>query len=136
MSRMASLARAEAARANGSPTDGITPVKNPVPEITPGLLGVIAFSDDAEFDADDLSRIRAAAVLMQQLDGNIEIRAYAPFSEAAMDLGIARAQRVYRELVGNDENLAARSVRLTVDRSAAADAPRAATVEILWRTPD
>jgi hypothetical protein len=133
MSRLASLQRAEAQHAAGVKTAGVTPVKNAAAEIRQGLLGRISFSNDGNLDRTSQERIAAIAELLNELQGALEIRAVASANMSSIDVAIARARRVYLELIGRNESLAERDVAITVSAHAAATLGSNLHVEIFWR---
>lgn len=132
MSRVASMLRAGATHASGSESAGIAPVKNTAPEIRHGLLGTITFSEDGSMDASSRDRIAAIAKMLEQIEAPLEIRARSELGPHHIDIAIARARRVYVELITLDKSLAERDVMLTV-RGVNSLHPINPVVEIFWR---
>jgi hypothetical protein len=133
MSRLASLMRAERDFASSSKGVGITPVKNAAPEIQHGLLGAINFGPDGDLAATSRERIAAIAELLRGLDGSLEIRALTVTEMPHIDIAIARARRVYMELISRNSTLAVRDVAITVAASGAATPASNQVVEVFWR---
>lgn len=133
MARLSSLMHAHAKYASGERTAGITPTKNPAPAIQSGLLGSIAFNDDGSIDQTSRERIVAVAKLLRELHGNLEIRAITGGGVANVDIAIARARRVYFELLAEDERLIERDVAITVSSTNTIAALPRSVVEIFWR---
>jgi hypothetical protein len=133
MSRLASLMRAEKDFASGTKTVGITPVKNAVPEIEHGLLGAINFGEDGDLAATSRERIAAIAELLPDLEGSLEIRVVTISEMPNIDVAIARARRVYMELISRKPTLAARDVAITVTARSAAMLASNQVVQVFWR---
>ena len=134
MSRLVSMVRAQSEFNSGerSAGNGLTPTKNAAPAIRHGLLGVITFNEDGSIDATSRERMIAVQELLQELEGALEIRAVSNAGIANIDVAIARARRVYLELVAMDEQLADRDVVITASARNAAT-PVKTAVEIFWR---
>lgn len=133
MSRLASLMRSERDFATGSNGVGITPVKNAAPEIEHGLLGAIIFGEDGDLAAASRERIAAIAELLRGLDGSLEIRAVTVTEMANIDVAIARARRVYMELISRNSTLATRDVAITVTARSMATPGSNQVVQVFWR---
>ena len=133
MSRLGSLMRAENERASGGKGVGITPVKNPAPDVQQGLLGAITFSEDGTLGATSRERIAAIADMLRTLEGPLEIRAVAATDMHSVDIGIARARRVYLELIADNPSLAERDVAITISASNAAAPGSNQHVQVFWR---
>ena len=132
MSRVASLLRAQVRAAAGAPSAGQATVQYAAPAIQHGLLGTITFNEDGSLPAAARDRIAAIAKMLGSIAGPLEIRARSDVGTKQMDIAIARARRVYVELLGASQDLAERSVTINVSaaqRLTAAD-PQ---VEIFWR---
>jgi hypothetical protein len=132
MSRVASMLRAGATHASGSESAGIVPVKNSAPEIRHGLLGTISFSEDGSMDASSRDRIAAITKMLKEIEAPLEIRATSQLGAHNIDVAIARARRVYVELVTLDQTLADRDVAFTI-RGVNSLHPINPSVEIFWR---
>jgi hypothetical protein len=133
MSRLASLMRAEKEFAAGTKSVGITPVKNAAPEIEHGLVGTVSFGEDGDLAAASRERIVAIAELLRGLDGSLEIRSVTMTEMPNIDVAIARARRVYMELISRNSTLAARDVAITVTANSAATAGSNQVVQVFWR---
>ena len=133
MSRLASVLRAEVRIAAGRPTDGIAPSSNRAPDIRHGLLGAITFNDDGSLSQASRDRIAAIAGLLDDIDAPLEIRAHAQLGTNQLDVAIARARRVYAELIATNRALADRAINITV--SGAALQPAEARVEVFYQLP-
>lgn len=114
MSRLGSVLRAEVRLAAGQPSDGIVPVQKGAPAIRHGLLGTIAFDHDGSLSPSSLDRIAAIAAMLNSIDAPLEIRASADLGSNRLDVAIARARRVYAELIGTNKALAERAINITV----------------------
>lgn len=114
MGRLASVLRAEVRLAAGQQSDGIVPMKNGVPAIRHGLLGTIIFNQDGSLGQSSRDRIAAIADMLNAIDGPLEIRASAELGAQRLDVAIARARRVYAELIGTNKALAERAISITV----------------------
>jgi hypothetical protein len=112
---------------------GITPVKNAAPEIEHGLLGAVSFGEDGDLAAASRERIAAIAELLRGLDGSLEIRALTMTEMPNIDVAIARARRVYMELISRNSTLATRDVALTVTARSAATPGSHQIVQVFWR---
>jgi hypothetical protein len=134
MSRVVSAMRAQAQRERGARTagTGLTPARNAAPTIQPGLLGVITFHEDGAIDDSSRTRVQAVHNLLSELPGPVEIRAYSNTDLANVDVAMARARRVYLELLDLDDRFAERDVAITVSALNAATPPRV-SVQIFWR---
>ena len=134
MSRLVSMMRAQTEFVSGekSAGNGLTPTKNAAPAIRHGLLGVITFNDDGSIDVTSRERMIAVHELLQELEGALEIRAVSNAGIANIDVAIARARRVYLELVAMDEDIAQRDVVITASARNSAT-PVKTAVEIFWR---
>jgi hypothetical protein len=132
MSRVASLLRAETQRATGSESAGIPPVKNSAPEIRHGLLGTITFNEDGSVDQPSRDRISAIAEMLNEIDAPLEIRAKSELGTRNIDIALARARRVYVDLIATNKILAERDVAISIT-SVNSLHPIDPTVEIFWR---
>jgi hypothetical protein len=132
MSRVASLLRAEASKAAGGSTAGIPPVKNAAPEIRHGLLGTIEFSEDGSIAETSRERIAAIAKLLEEIEAPIELRASAELGVTNIDVAIARARRVYLELIARNRALANRAVVIGI-QGINTLTPIHPRVEIFWQ---
>lgn len=111
--RIGSIARAQAASLLET-SQPVVPLKNVAPKIRRGLLGTIEF---AEKSVDPVAADRAPAVarLAAELEGSIEVVAVASGTGAAVfDLALARARRVYLDLVAAVPGLGQREVVFTI----------------------
>jgi hypothetical protein len=133
MSRLASLMRAGRDFTAGSKSVGITPVKNAAPEIEHGLLGAITFGEEGDLAAASRERIGAIAELLRGLDGSLEIRAVTMTDMSNIDVAIARARRVYMELISRNSTLATRDVAITVTARSGALPGSNQLVQVFWR---
>jgi hypothetical protein len=133
MSRLVSLLRAEKDFAAGNKSVGITPVKNAAPEIEHGLLGAISFGEYGDLAATSRERIAAIAELLRGLDGSLEIRAVTMTEMPNIDVAIARARRVYMELISRNSSLATRDVAITVKALSTASPTTNQVVQVFWR---
>ena len=132
MSRVASLLRAESHIAAGNGTAGITPVKNSAPEIRHGLLGTIVFDEDGSIDGSSRARIAAIAEMLDRIDAPLEIRSQSQIGIRNMDVAIARARRVYVDLVTANRSLAERDVSISIT-GVNSLFPINPTVEVFWK---
>jgi hypothetical protein len=132
MSRVSSIVRAYAERAAGRPTDGIPPVKDAAPKIRHGLLATITFNDDGSMSDSGQQRIRAVAKLLEEIEQPLEIRAHALSGTTNLDIAIARARRVYLDLIATNRQLEQRDVAFTITGVNSLH-PIEPSVEILWR---
>jgi hypothetical protein len=132
MSRVASMMRAEASKAAGGSTAGIPPVKNAAPEIRHGLLGTIEFSEDGSIAETSRERIAAIAKLLEAIDAPIELRASAELGVTNIDVAIARARRVYLELIAQNRTLANRAVVIGI-QGVNTFTPIDPQVQIFWQ---
>jgi hypothetical protein len=115
MSRISSMLRAEAEIAAGKRSAGIPPVKSGAPDIRPGLLGTITFDEDGAAAPMSRDRLLGISKLLNEIEAPIELRARADLnSPANIDIAIARARRVYLDLIGMNRSLAERDVVITV----------------------
>jgi hypothetical protein len=140
MSRLASMLRAEVRLAAGQQTAGIVPVKNGAPAIRHGLLGTITFNPDGSLAQSSRDRIAAIAELLNNIDAPLEIRARADLGTNQLDVALARARRVYAELMGTNASLNGRAIRISVSATPSLY-PIEPQVEILYqqsepRSPD
>lgn len=132
MSRVSSMLRAQAEIAAGRKTDGITPAKNSAPDIRHGLLGTISFNEDGTIDQTSRERLEAVARLLDEFDGPIELRASTDLGNTnTIDIGIARARRVYLDLIALNRNLGRRDVTITI--TGTHTVPMRPQVEIFWQ---
>jgi hypothetical protein len=132
MSRVASMLRSEAEFASGTKTAGIPPVKNVAPEIRHGLLGTITFNQDGAIAQSSRDRIAAIAELLDEIDAPLEIRSTSTLGTPQIDIAMARARRVYIELVKHNKSLGEREVAITVIGSTSLH-PINPQVEIFWK---
>ena len=134
MSRLVSVMRAQADYNHGekSAGSGLTPAKYNAPKIRHGLLGVITFSEDGAIDVSSRERITAVHGMLRELHGPVEIRALSGEGIANVDVAMARARRVYLELIALDARFAERDVVITINTTNAWPPPPT-TVEIFWR---
>lgn len=132
MRRVASMLRAQVGAATGEPSAGLVTVKHTAPAIRHGLLGTITFNDDGSLTDASRDRIGAIARMLESIDGPLEIRARADVGAKQVDIAIARARRVYVELLGSNQELAERSVTINVS-AATSLTPMDPQVEIFWR---
>ena len=132
MARLASLMRAQVQRAAGEQSAGIPPVNGAAPTIQHGLLGTVRFNEDGSIDQASRDRISAIAEMMSRLDGGLDIRTSSAAGIGNIDVAIARARRVYLELLANKPAIAERDVAISVDASDMI-LPRDVAVEIFWR---
>ena len=135
MSRVASLLRAESHIATGNGSAGITPVKNSAPEIRHGLLGTITFDEDGAIDQSSRARISAIAEMLDRIDAPLEIRSQSQLGTRNMDVAIARARRVYVDLITANKSLSERDVAISIS-GVNSLFPINPTVEIFWRQPN
>ena len=135
MSRLVSILRAENDFAAGRKSAGIPPVRDAAPGIRHGLLGTITFGDDGAIDQTSRQRIQAVAVLLREIESPIELRTAADLNNSGnMDVAMARARRVYMDLIAEFRGLAERDVAITIT-GVATPTPINPAVEILWREP-
>jgi hypothetical protein len=132
MSRVASLLRAESHIAAGNGSAGIAPVKKIAPEIRHGLLGTITFGEDGGIDEPSRARITAIADMLDRIDAPLEIRSQSQLGTGNMDVAIARARRVYVDLVTANKSLGERAVSITIT-GVNSLLPINPTVEVLWK---
>jgi hypothetical protein len=114
--RIAHIARAQAAALMVDTTEKRFISRNPAPPIKPGLIGMIPFElDDIEPTAEGKRRIAAAAALLNDLPGAIQI-VTAAHGTGGTQFGIAnaRASRVYLDLLTAEPRLARREVLVTI----------------------
>lgn len=114
MARISAILRAQAAERAGRSSAGVPPARAGAPEIRHGLLGRIIFNDDGSMPADSRDRIAAVARLLDEMDGPVVIRAEAAAEASKLDVAIARARRVYRDLVACNPRLAERDVTFSI----------------------
>lgn len=132
MSRVSSLLRTQAEIVAGRKTDGIPPTKNNAPDIRHGLLGTITFNDDGTLDETSRDRLEAVARLLNEFDGPIEVRAATDLGNAnTIDIAIARARRVYLDLIALNRELGERDVAITA--TGIHTVPMRPQVEIFWQ---
>jgi hypothetical protein len=131
MSRVASMLRAESRAASGIKSAGIPSVKNNAPEIRHGLLGTITFAEDGTVDASSRERMAAIAKMLDQINGPLEFRATSVAGTRNIDIAIARARRVYVDLVSLNNSLTDRDVRFSIS-SINSLQPINPQVEIFW----
>jgi hypothetical protein len=134
MGRISSMLRAEAQITAGRTSAGIPPVKDAAPDIRHGLLGTISFNEDGGID--DTSRLRVAAVasMLNDIEEPIELRVRADLNNTRnIDVAMARARRVYVDLLSHKNGLAERDVVITVTGVATLQ-PITPVVEIYWRS--
>jgi hypothetical protein len=115
-SRIAHIARAQAAALMVDTSETRFISRNPAPSIKPGLIGMIPFElNDIEPTAEGKQRIAAASVLLNDLPGMIQITTVA-HGTGGTQFGIAnaRASRVYLDLLAAEPRLARREVVFTV----------------------
>jgi hypothetical protein len=133
MSRLSSMLRAEAQIAAGERSAGIPPVKYAAPDIRHGLLGTIYFSQDGAVAETSRERIQAVAKLLDEVDGPFEVRGAADLATPGnIDIALARARRVYLDLIAFNRSLAERDVAIVVTGVATLQ-PFSPVVEIYWR---
>ncbi len=132
MSRLSSLLRAEARMAAGATTAGIPPVKNAAPEIRHGLLGTISFGDDGSLDETSRERIAAIAKMLDEIDAPLELRSTSEPGTSNIDVAIARARRVFIELIEQNRSLGDRDVVFSI-RGQTSLRPINPQVEILYQ---
>lgn len=134
MARMAGIARAQAAALNDTTTAISPQARHLAPAIKPGLLGAVDFADgEVEPTLRSRERITAAARLAEKIPGELRLVARTDgTSPAVFDVAIARARRVYHDLVQAAPTLGEREMQLTVRTTAVLPgAPRTqGTVEI------
>jgi hypothetical protein len=115
-SRIAHIARAQAAALMVDTSETRFISRNPAPSIKPGLIGTIPFEmSDIEPTEEGKGRIAAAAALLNDLPGTIQI-VTAAHGTGGTQFGIAnaRASRVYLDLLAAEPRLARREVLFTV----------------------
>ena len=134
MGRLASVLRAEVRLAAGQQSDGIVPMKNGVPAIRHGLLGTIIFNQDGSLGQSSRDRIAAIADMLNAIDRPLEIRASAELGAQRLDVAIARARRVYAELIGTNKALAERAISITVSATPTLQ-PVEPHVEVFYQLP-
>lgn len=134
MGRLASVLRAEVRLAAGQQSDGIVPTRNGVPAIRHGLLGTIIFNQDGSLGQSSRDRIAAIAGMLNAIDGPLEIRASAELGAQRLDVAIARARRVYAELIGTNKGLAERAISITVSATPTLE-PVEPHVEVFYQLP-
>lgn len=134
MGRLASVLRAEVRLAAGQQSDGIAPLKNGAPSIRHGLLGTIVFNQDGSLGQSSRDRIAAIADMLNAIDGPLEIRASADLGAQRLDVAIARARRVYAELIGINKALAERAISITVSAAPTLQ-PVEPHVEVFYQLP-
>jgi hypothetical protein len=135
MSRIVSVLRAETHIAAGNRSAGIPPVKDAAPTIRHGLLGTITFTDDGSVDETSRDRITAVARMLREIESPVELRASADLSSTSnLDVAMARARRVYLDLIAENRELAERDVAITITGIASAT-PIKPAVEIYWKEP-
>ena len=132
MSRVSSILRAYAEQAAGRPSDGIPPVHDAAPTIRHGLLATITFNDDGSMSDSGQQRIRAVAKLLDEIEQPLEIRAQALIGTSGLDVAMARARRVYLDLIGTNRELEQRDVAFTITGINSLH-PINPSVEIFWR---
>jgi hypothetical protein len=111
-SRIAHIARAQAAALMVDTSETRFISRNPAPSIKPGLIGMIPFElSDIEPTAEGKQRIPAAAALLNDLPGTIQIVTTAHGTGGtAFGVANARASRVYLDLLGAEPHLTRREV--------------------------
>ncbi len=134
MNRVASILRAQVAVAEGRNTAGIPPARGGAPEIQPGLLATIAFEADGSLSDSAQMRIAAAAKLLEEMDAPLELRAGSALGTQQIDVAIARARRVYLDLIAINPSLEERDVVFTITGTHSLY-PIDPRVQIFWRAP-
>lgn len=132
MGRVSSILRVYAERNAGRRSDGIPPVKDAAPTIRNGLLATITFNDDGSMSDSGQERIRAVAELLKEIEQPLEIRARAVTGPNHLDIAMARARRVYLDLIATNRALEQRDVAFTIT-GVNSLYPINPSVEIFWR---
>ncbi len=134
MNRVAGILRAQVQAAAGRNTAGIPPAQGGAPQIQPGLLATIIFESDGSLSDSSRTRIAAAAKLLEEVDAPLELRAGSAIGSEQIDVAIARARRVYLDLIALNPALEERDVVFTVTGTNSLY-PIDPRVQIFWRAP-
>jgi hypothetical protein len=133
MSRVASMLRVDAQIAAGNKSAGIPPVKGAAPDIRHGLLGTINFTEDGGIAETSRQRLQAVANMLDEIAEPVELRVRVDLNNTRnVDVGMARARRVYVDLLSYNRGLAERDVVISVIGEASLQ-PIVPVVEIYWR---
>lgn len=134
MNRVAGILRAQVEAAAGKNSAGIPPAQGGAPLIQPGLLATISFENDGSLSDSARARITAAAKLLEEMDTPFELRAGSGLGSDQIDIAIARARRVYLDLIATNPALKDRDVVFTITGTNSLY-PIEPRVQVFWRAP-